>query len=305
MSIAIETKNLTRKFGNFVAVDNLDITLQQGGIYGFLGPNGSGKSTTIRLLIGLLLPTSGVGQVLGLDISTKSDEIKKQIGYVSQKFSLYDDLTVYENLDFYCGLYNLKNPYRQQRINEMLEFVDLSTKKDILTSSLSAGWRQKLALACSVLHKPKILFLDEATSGADPNTRRLFWQLIYLFADSGMTILVTTHFLDEVENCDAIIFIYNGRLIGNDTPKNLKKSIPGVIYKIPTDNPIQLLNTIKNEHLPLLDSYIHGLNVKVRLEQKNLNFLINWDAKLVEPTLEDVFVYLVEKERLKSSSKDK
>lgn len=302
MSIVIETTDLTRTFGDFVAVDKVNIALEQGGVYGFLGPNGSGKSTTIRMLIGLLLPTGGSGKVLGLDILTQSDEIKTQIGYVSQKFSLYDDLTVYENMDFYGGLYNIENPKRQERIQEMLEFVALTDRKDELVSSLSGGWRQKLALVCAVLHQPKILFLDEATSGADPNTRRLFWQLIYQFAAQGTTILVTTHFLDEAEHCDAIVFIHNGCLVGNDTPENLKKALPGTIYKIATTSPIKLLDTIKGKNIPLLDTYIHGQSVIVRLYDEYKDYLKEWDAKVISPTLEDVFIYLVEKERLKKEA---
>lgn len=209
--IAIKTQNLTRKFGDFVAVDNLNLELAQGGVYGFLGPNGSGKSTTIRMLAGLLLPSEGSGQILGLDVLTQSEQIKQQIGYVSQKFSLYLDLTVYESLDFYGGLYGLKPDERKQRIGEVLYFVELEQYKNTFVQNLSGGLRQKLSLACAVLHKPKLLFLDEATSGADPNTRRLFWQLIYRFSTHGTTILVTTHFLDEAEHCDQIAFIKEWR----------------------------------------------------------------------------------------------
>lgn len=302
MSIIIETTDLTRTFGDFVAVNKINLSLEQGGVYGFLGPNGSGKSTTIRMLIGLLLPTGGSGRVLDFDILTQSSEIKNQIGYVSQKFSLYDDLTVYENMDFYGGMYNIENPQRQERIKEMLDFVALTSKKDEFVSSLSGGWRQKLALVCAVLHKPKIIFLDEATSGADPNTRRLFWQLIYQFAAQGTTILVTTHFLDEAEHCDRIVFIHNGRLVGNDTPENLKTSLPGTIYKIPTQTPIKLLDLIKNKNIPLLDTYIHGQSVIVRLYDKYKDYLNQWDFQVIKPTLEDVFIYLVEKERLKKQS---
>lgn len=297
MTIAIQTKDLTRKFGDFVAVDHVSLILEEGGVYGFLGPNGSGKSTTIRMLAGLLLPTSGEGQVLGYDILTQSDLIKAQIGYMSQKFSLYTDLTVYENLNFYGGLYSLKRDERQKRINEIMDFIHLTDKKDWMVANLSGGWRQRLALACAVLHKPKLLFLDEATSGADPNTRRLFWQLIYQFAAQGTTILVTTHFLDEAEHCDSIAFIHNGTLVAHDTPKNLKAKLPGDLYSITASDPITELEKIQQTQIPLLDSYIHGQNVRLRIDPTQLSAIERWHPKKISPSLEDVFIYLVEKGR--------
>ena len=300
MTIAIQTHDLSRKFGDFLAVDKINLSLATGGVYGFLGPNGSGKSTTIRMLIGLLLPSSGSGKVLGLDLMTQSEMIKTQIGYMSQKFSLYTDLTVYENLDFYGGMYSLKRQERQLRISELLDFVNLADKQNLLVEELTGGWRQRLALACAVIHKPKLLFLDEATSGADPNTRRLFWQLIYRFAAAGTTVLITTHFLDEAEHCDEIAFIDNGRLVARDTPKNLKATLPGVLYKISTPQPLELLDKIKNQKLPLLDSYIHGQSIHVRIEAEHLPQLNEFKPSPMTPTLEDVFIYLVEKERAKN-----
>jgi len=295
--IAIETHNLTRKFGDFTAVNNVSLTLKIGGIYGFLGPNGSGKSTTIRMLAGLLLPTSGSGQILGRDILTESDAIKNQIGYMSQKFSLYTDLTVQENLDFYGGLYSLKPTERQERIREISQFVGLTDKMSHLVSNLSGGWKQRLALACAVLHRPKLLFLDEATSGADPNTRRLFWQLIYQFASQGTTILVTTHFLDEAEHCDSIAFIHNGVLVAQDAPKKLKSELPGKLFAISAQNPIALLDEIRGDNLPLLDSYIHGQSVRLRIAPQSLPKFEKWQPKAASPSLEDVFIHLVEKGR--------
>lgn len=302
MTIAIQTTDLTRKFGDFTAVDKVNLTLDAGGVYGFLGPNGSGKSTTIRMLAGLLLPTSGGGQVFGLDILTESDAIKAQIGYMSQKFSLYTDLTVYENLNFYGGLYNLKTKERKDRIKEIMAFIGLIGKDDILVANLSGGWRQRLALACAVLHRPKMLFLDEATSGADPNTRRLFWQLIYQLASQGTTILVTTHFLDEAEHCDRIAFIHNGVLVAEDTPKNLKNKLPGTLYTIAAKDPISFLEEIQNTDITLLDSYIHGQNVRLRIAEEHFSAIQKWRPKKIAPSLEDVFIYLVEKDRKEKST---
>lgn len=305
MTIAIQTKDLTRKFGDFVAVDHVSLTLEEGGVYGFLGPNGSGKSTTIRMLAGLLLPTSGEGQVFDYDILTQSDLIKAQIGYMSQKFSLYTDLTVYENLDFYGGLYNLKPKDRKNRIEEIMDFIHLTDKKDWMVENLSGGWRQRLALACAVLHKPKLLFLDEATSGADPNTRRLFWQLIYQFAAQGTTILVTTHFLDEAEHCDSIAFIHNGVLVAHDTPKNLKAKLPGDLYSIAAADPITELEEIQQTKIPLLDSYIHGQSIRLRIEPSQFPNIESWHPQKITPSLEDVFIYLVEKGRQELQSSEK
>ncbi len=297
MTVAIQTHNLTRRFGDFTAVDNINLSLDEGGVYGFLGPNGSGKSTTIRMLTGLLLPTSGGGQVLGFDILTESEAIKSEIGYMSQKFSLYTDLTVLENLDFYGGLYSMKKTDRLRRIEEIIDFVALGPKKDLLVENLSGGWRQRLALACAVLHKPRLLFLDEATSGADPSTRRLFWQLIYQFAAQGATVLVTTHFLDEAEHCDAIAFIHNGKLVAYDTPKKLKAALPGALYRIPSPDPLALLDDIRAQELPLLDSYIHGQSVRLRLSRDCLPHLAVYQPQQITPSLEDVFIHLVQEGR--------
>lgn len=300
--IAIQTQNLTRKFGDFIAVNNVSLELQQGGVYGFLGPNGSGKSTTIRMLAGLLLPTSGSGKILGFDILTQSERIKEQIGYVSQKFSLYDDLTVYENMDFYAGLYSIPIAKRKERISEVIHMVELAEFEHAMVSSISGGIRQKLALGCAILHKPKLLFLDEATSGADPNTRRLFWQLIYKFSTLGTTILVTTHFLDEAEHCDNISFIKDGVLIANDTPKALKASIPGTIYKIESTDPVALLQHLEDQHLPLLDAYIFGRSVRVRLQPQHVDCLAEYTLIPAVASLEDAFIYLVQQQFLEQRS---
>ena len=249
---AVETKELTRTFGSFTAVDKMTLNIRQGMIYGFLGPNGSGKSTTIRMLCGILEPSAGSGQVLELDIATQSEAIKSKIGYMSQKFSLYDDLTVRENLEFYAGMYSLSATVKQERIEAMIRMAGLSGRENELTANLSGGWKQRLALGSSILHQPAIVFLDEPTSGVDPKSRRLFWDIINDLAEAGTTIMVTTHFMDEAEHCDEIGFIFDGKLIASDTPSHLKQAIPGRLMQILTADPMGLLMELEQKKLPLL-----------------------------------------------------
>lgn len=221
MSVAIHCEQLTKRFGDRVAVNNLTLTVPKGSIYGFLGPNGSGKSTTIRMLCGLLTPTTGNGTVLGFDVMTQSEEIKQRIGYMSQKFSLYEDLTVEENLDFYAGVYQLNAAERKQRKKELIEMAGLMGREKQLAGSLSGGWKQRLALSCALLHKPELLILDEPTAGVDPVSRRIFWEVIHQLADEGITVLVTTHYMDEAQTCDWIGFIFFGDLLAEGTPQEL------------------------------------------------------------------------------------
>ncbi len=213
MDLAVSTDKLTRRFGSFTAVDEVNLAIERGSVYGFLGPNGSGKSTTIRMLCGILAPSAGGGSILGLDLLKDTEAIKEHIGYMSQKFSLYEDITVLQNLEFYAGMYNLSGTKKEERIKAMLDMAGLETKKHMLTGELSGGWKQRLALGCSILHEPPILFLDEPTGGVDPKSRRMFWDVIYDLAGAGATVMVTTHFMDEAERCDKIGFIYEGRLI--------------------------------------------------------------------------------------------
>ena len=221
MSVAIHCEQLTKRFGDRVAVNKLTLTVPKGSIYGFLGPNGSGKSTTIRMLCGLLTPTTGTGTVLGFDVMTQSEEIKQRIGYMSQKFSLYEDLTVEENLDFYAGVYQLSAAERKQRKKELIEMAGLMGREKQLAGSLSGGWKQRLALSCALLHKPELLILDEPTAGVDPVSRRIFWEVIHQLADEGITVLVTTHYMDEAQTCDWIGFIFFGDLLAEGTPQEL------------------------------------------------------------------------------------
>lgn len=294
---ALELNNLTRRFGDFVAVNNVSLQIKQGAIYGFLGPNGSGKSTTIRMLCGLLEPTSGSGKVMGLDIAKDSEALKQKIGYMSQKFSLYDDLSVIENLRFYGGLYSLSSEQMKKRIGEMLVLSGLEKRQQELVANLSGGWKQRLALACSILHNPPILFLDEPTGGVDPVSRRMFWEIIYNLSLQGTTVMVTTHFMDEAEHCDEIGFISEGNLIASDTPDNLKKIIPGTLLEIPTPSPMELLETLEESALEYLDIYPAGASLHVLLKSNNTSPLSGYAYEIIAPSLEDVFVYLVKSYR--------
>jgi ABC-2 type transport system ATP-binding protein len=221
MDYAIQCENLTKRFGDRVAVNSLSLSIRKGSIYGFLGPNGSGKSTTIRMLCGLLVPTSGKGTVLGYDVMTQSEEIKRRIGYMSQKFSLYEDLTVEENLDFYAGIYGIDGELRKQRKEELIAMAGLTGREKQIAGSLSGGWKQRLALSCALLHQPELLILDEPTAGVDPVSRRIFWNVIHDLAKQGITVLVTTHYMDEAQTCDWIGFIFFGNLLAQGTPDEL------------------------------------------------------------------------------------
>jgi ABC-2 type transport system ATP-binding protein len=293
----IQTKNLTRTFGSFTAVDDVTLNIAKGSIYGFLGPNGSGKSTTIRMLCGLLEPTSGRGTVLGYDVATESEKIKASIGYMSQKFSLYDDLTVLENLEFYAGMYGLAGEKRKERIEEMLGMAGLTGYRGELAANLSGGWKQRLALGCAILHDPPILFLDEPTGGVDPAARRLFWDIIYGLAVGGTTIMVTTHFMDEAEHCDKIGFIFEGRLIADDAPGNLKKGLPGLLLELQADDPMHLLETINERKNSCLDAYLYGTRVHVLVLPEQAAAFKDWQPIIIQPSLEDVFVYYVKARR--------
>ena len=220
---AVKVDKLTRTFGDFVAVDHIDLDVAKGEIFGFLGPNGAGKSTTIRMLCGLIMPTSGTGIVGGYDIITQSEEIKQNIGYMSQKFSLYDDLTVEENINFYSGIYSVPEEKKGERKEWILGMAGLQDKRSIITRTLPGGFKQRLALGCAILHEPSILFLDEPTSGVDPLSRRNFWNLIHEMAKGGTTIFVTTHYMDEADYCDRLALIYRGTIIAEGTPNQLRK----------------------------------------------------------------------------------
>jgi ABC-2 type transport system ATP-binding protein len=222
-NLAISCEHLTKRFGSLLAVDNVSMAIPKGSIVGFLGPNGSGKSTVIRMLSGILTPTSGTGQVLGYNILTQSEEIKQHIGYMSQKFSLYEELSVSENLDFYAGIYGLSGAHAREKKAELIDMAGLTGREKQVAGSLSGGWKQRLALSCALLHEPDILILDEPTAGVDPVSRRIFWEVIHGLAKQGITVLVSTHYMDEAETCDFIHFIFFGKLLISGTPEQLRK----------------------------------------------------------------------------------
>lgn len=220
----IEVRNLTKRFGDFTAVDNISFDVRQGEIFGFLGANGAGKTTAMRMLCGLSLPTSGEGRVAGFDIYTQSEQIKRNIGYMSQRFSLYDDLKVWENMQLFAGIYGVPRKEIGGRIDRMLERLSFTEGKNKLVKDLPLGWKQKLAFSVAIFHNPKIVFLDEPTGGVDPSTRRQFWEMIYEASADGITIFVTTHYMDEAEYCDRVSMMVDGRIVALDSPKNLKSS---------------------------------------------------------------------------------
>lgn len=222
---AVVTEHLTKRFGDFVAVNDVNLKVAKGEIFGFLGPNGAGKSTTIRILCGLLSPTEGKATVGGYDVATQSEQIKKSIGYMSQKFSLYDDLTVEENIDFFSGVYGVPEAKRKERKEFVLKMAQIEDRHADMTRLLSGGYKQRLALGCAILHEPPIVFLDEPTSGVDPIARRAFWDLIYDLAKQGRTVFVTTHYMDEAEYCHRISLMYGGKMVALGSPEELKQQL--------------------------------------------------------------------------------
>ena len=296
--IAIETQGLVCRFGSFTAVDQISLRIPRGVIYGFLGPNGSGKSTTIRMLCGILSPTAGSGYVLGYDICREAEAIKQKIGYMSQKFSLYADLTVRENLEFYAGLYSLSGINKKQRIQAMLEMANLTQAQLVLAGELAGGVKQRLALGCALLHQPEIVFLDEPTSGVDPVSRRLFWEILYALAERGTTILVTTHFMDEAEHCDEVGFIYQGKLKASGTPAALKRKIPGRLFEVKPADSLEALLLLQSSGVVYEDAYIFGKYLHVRLRGDDAAALARLGScREIAPTMEDVFVHHVKENK--------
>ncbi len=306
---SIEVNSLTKKFGKFISVDNISFNVKQGEIFGFLGANGAGKSTTIKMLCGILEPTSGDAFVGGFSIMNQPDKVKTQIGYMSQRFSLYNDLTVEENINFFGGIYGLSGNLLNERKNWVLKVADLHGKNNIITGSLPGGIKQRLALGTAVIHKPKIVFLDEPTSGVDPISRRNFWDLINELSAAGTTIFVTTHYLDEAEFCNNIILINAGKLIAEGGSKELKtKYIKNTILEIETAKTIDALEILSNQNwvdeISIFGNYIH-LNVEDEnfARDKIHKILLNENSIEVKridkivPTLEDVFIHLLEKDK--------
>ncbi|MCK9213133.1 ATP-binding cassette domain-containing protein [Rhodoferax sp.] len=301
---AVEVRDLTRVFGDFVAVDRISLNVEKGQVFGFLGPNGAGKSTTIRMLCGLLLPSSGEGRVAGFDVMTESETIKRHIGYMSQKFSLYDDLSVEENIDFYTGIYNVQRNKRKQRKDWVLEMAGLTDKRNHLTGSLVGGWKQHLALGCAVLHEPPILFLDEPTSGVDPLSRRQFWDMIAQMSHRGTTVFVTTHYMEEAEYCDELALIYRGRMIAHGKPAEIKTLIPEDILEIRVERPFEALERLEGSGLvqeaALFGDALHAVVGNAATASSALSDFLAQQGfavqaiRQVTPSLEDVFVSLIE-----------
>ncbi|MBN1533061.1 MAG: ABC transporter ATP-binding protein [Spirochaetes bacterium] len=300
MDTVVSVENLSKKFGDFTAVDRVSFTVRRGEIFGFLGPNGAGKSTTIKMLCGILSPTGGRGEVMGHDIVDEQDSIKRIIGYMSQRFSLYKDLTIIENLKFFGSVYGLEGARLRRAIDRVLELAGIGTRKDLSVTSLPGGIRQRLALGCAILHDPPILFLDEPTSGVDPIMRRNFWDIIYRFSDEGRTVFVTTHYMDEAEHCHRIALIISGELIALDMPSRLKQSIPYSVYNIRVDNFIELFDDISSlrvvEEAAIFGSDIHvlckkGADIKGELSQlMRRESISRFIVEEISPSLEDVFV---------------
>ena len=305
---AIEVKNLSKVFGSFKAVNDISFNVKQGEIFGFLGANGAGKSTTIRMLIGILEPSSGDARVGNYSIMNEADKVKTQIGYMSQKFSLYNDLTVEENIRFFAGVYGLTGKKYLERKKWVLKVANLEGKEKLLTGSLPGGIKQRLALGTAVIHEPKIVFLDEPTSGVDPVSRRNFWDLINDLSAAGTTILVTTHYLDEAEFCNDIILINAGRLIAQGNAKELKTNyIKNTILEIESDRVVDSMEILEKEdwvgETTIFGNYIHIiLNDNSKGEQDIKDVLTNNHSIAVHrvdkiiPTLEDVFIHLLEKD---------
>lgn len=299
MNEVIKVENLTRRFGDFVAVDHVNFAVNEGEVVGYLGPNGSGKTTTIRMLLGLLEPSEGKAAVLGFDAFYQSEEVRRRAGYMSQKFAIYDDLTVLENLTFYGGVYGITD---KARIRRTLELVGLNGHQSTLTHSLSTGWRQRLALGIALVHEPKLLFLDEPTSGVDPTARRAFWDLIYELADNGVTILVTTHYMDEAEYCERVGIMRDGKLLAMDTPSNLKRDIiPGDVWEVftePLEAGLEVLPEIEGVlRVGLAGDHLRTITERGKRKEEVLRDLrgrgVNVkDMVAGEPTLEDVFISL-------------
>ena len=310
--ISVEMRDLVKEFGSFVAVDHVSLAVEKGEIFGFLGPNGAGKSTAIRMLCGLLTPTSGSASVNGFDVATEPEEIRRTIGYMSQKFSLYDDLTVEENIDFFTGMYGVPRDKRAARMRHVLEMANLTDRRDALTRTLSGGWKQRLALGCAILHDPPVLFLDEPTSGVDPLARAAFWGLIHDLSQTGHTIFVSTHYMDEAEYCHRLALMYRGKVIALGTPAQLKAGLTEhSLLNLDASLPLDTMRALEGLagvrdvavfggglHVTVDDVDATSARVRERLAARGIEV-----RKLaqIQPSMEDVFVALIEAEERKAA----
>ncbi len=301
----MEVRDLEKKFGAFTAVNRVSFHVRRGEIFGFLGPNGAGKSTTIRVLCGILPPTSGSGTVDGFDIRREQRRIKQHIGYMSQKFSLYDDLTVEENIDFYSGIYRIPEAEKNGREEEIIRTAGIQEFRTRLTRHLSGGWKQRLALGCAIIHRPRIIFLDEPTSGVDPITRASFWETIKRMAAGGVTVFVTTHYMDEAENCDRMALIYRGSIIAMGTPSEMKTEfMRDDVLEIQAPGAEEWAGRIRRlegiKETALFGSGIHAVAADAATAEPAIRRLFDaageagYSVKKIVPSLEDVFVSLIE-----------
>ena len=309
---AVEIDDMVKTFGDFVAVDHVSLKIAKGEIFGFLGPNGAGKSTTIRMLCGLLRPTSGRGSVNGFDVASQPEEIRRSIGYMSQKFSLYDDLTVEENIDFFTGIYGVPQALRAERKNYVLEMANLAERRRAMTRTLSGGWKQRLALGCAILHDPPVLFLDEPTSGVDPIARGAFWHLIHDLAETGHTIFVSTHYMDEAEYCHRLALMYKGKVIALGTPAELKRGLTAhTLLNLEATEPLETMRALEGLegvrdvavfggglHVTVDDVEAGSQRIRTALEAKRINVR---RLEEIEPSMEDVFVAMIEAEEKKAA----
>ena len=302
---AVTVENLEKRFGDFQAVNKVSFQVKRGEIFGFLGPNGAGKSTTIRMLCGILAPTAGKANVIGFDVFREAEQIKSHIGYMSQKFSLYEDLTVEENIDFYSGIYRIPKEDKKTRKDWVIKMSGLEEHRSSLTAILPGGWRQRLALGCALLHKPPVIFLDEPTSGVDPISRRNFWDLIYQLAAEGVTVFVTTHYMDEAEYCDRLAMIYRGELVAIGTPDELKiRYMNADILNLECPDPFKMLQVVtgisvikeaalfgRGLHLTVEDSQAAMPVIVTALQAQKADYT---RLEKIRPSLEDVFVAIID-----------
>ncbi len=306
--VAVSVQELSKHFGDFVAVDGVSFEVGTGEIFGFLGPNGSGKTTTIRMLCGTIAPSSGGARVLGLDVAGDAEAVRARIGYMSQKFSLFEDLTVDENLRFYGGVYGLDGERFAARRDHILKMANLVGREDELARNLSVGWKQRLALGCAIIHEPELVFLDEPTSGVDPLARKDFWELLYELAASGVTLFVTTHYMDEAANCSRLAFIYRGDIIAIGTPEDIRtREMRDEIFEVAATDVDATIAALEADD-DIQEAYLSGALLHVNMGSAG-NAAERLDAALaraesagsravrIEPSIEDVFVHLVTRER--------
>ena len=302
----LTARDLTRCFGDFTAVDHVNFEVKRGEIFGFLGPNGSGKTTTIRMMLGLLKPTHGSMEVLGLKVDGDTRGVRQRLGYMSQRFSLYNDLTVLQNLNFHSAAYGIEPSRQEDAIQQALQLAGLDGRQNVLTRELSGGWRQRLALSATILHRPEILFLDEPTAGVDPISRRAFWDLLYKLVADGITVFVTTHYMDEAEHCHRLAFIQHGRLIAQGSFEEIKKqTINGQVLEISLSDPLKGLSVLHNamisgtlliDEVELYGSLLHVRSSDIRRQKNRIRSILRKAGikveglSEIEPSLEDVFI---------------